>query len=144
MKKLLTFLLIILAFDCLPSWVYGITMQTNWFYSTGKVNGSCYGYFTGKKNFGEIEIRVKAYRQDIIQPCIFVMTLNGNISIPIDGINSNGFIIAKIKHYDLEKIKSIQTITSIDIWTKNGLISMPISNKLRNELLELITYTKPL
>lgn len=144
MKKLLTFLLILLAVDCFPVWTYGITMQTDWFRPTNLENGFAQGYFSGKKNFGEFEIRVKASQNSIIQPFIFVMTLNGNIAIPIDGINKNGFTIAKIKHYELEKIKSIQTIISIDIWTKNGLISMPVGNKLRNELLELITYTKPL
>ena len=107
---------------------------------------NCYGYFSSKKNEGELFICVKTINEPILSPYLFIRCKVGNIALRIDKVKRNGFLVAKIGYYDIEKIKIINTgIISINVISANKrILMMFIDSTLNNQVKQIINYTKPL
>ena len=154
MKKLLIAILLIIPLWVHPYWVYAYQMQTQWFYGD-----NCRGYFSGKQNEGEIFIKIDArtydqktfrfYRDTLIQPFIFINYEFGRTSATILMTETKSdFRIAKISHYEIEKMHALNYIKSIEIIVKRGTKTINkilyLSDVTKQDLKELIKYTKPL
>jgi hypothetical protein len=145
-------LLLILLFSpllTLGQWVENYQMQTQWAYELENTVKGSYCYFSGNKNEGEIIIKLKPFKDTLINPFFYVQTSIDMFSVYIDGINKRGFFMGKIKHYELEKIATLKYAEAIIIWVKNGKKQsvkkiMIVSSEMRKQITELITYTKPL
>jgi len=107
---------------------------------------NCYGYFLSKKNEGELFICIKTVNERILSPYLFIRCEAGNIALRIDRVKKNGFMVAKIGYYDIEKIKIINTgIISINVISANKrILMMFIDSTLNNQVKQIINYTKPL
>ena len=118
---------------------YCYQKMSSWFYGD-----SCYGFFLSNQNEGELFISVKSFKA-ILSPYLFVRCNVGNIALPIVKVKKNGFLVAKIKYYDIEKMRIIQTgIISINIIATKKIQMMFIDSTLNNQVKEIINYTKPL
>lgn len=110
----------------------------------------CYGYFSGKKNEGEVIIKLHSHHESYLKPYIFLVTNIDTFSLKVDYIKKNGFIVSKVKHYELDKIRLINSgIISISIiGVKEDktpiILMMLIDDELNKQMKEIIIYTKPL
>ena len=152
MKNLL-FILLFTPLLSFSQWSENYQMQTQWAREFAKGDFGIYGYFSGNQNEGEIILKVnplpKIYKDTLLQPYMFILTTIDLYGVPIDGINDNGFYLGKIKHHELAKIKTLKYAEAVIIWVKNGKKPpikkiMIVDKHIREQLIELINYTKPL
>jgi len=148
MKKLL-FILLFTPMLTFGQWVENYQMQTQWAYELENTTKGSYCYFSGNQNEGEIIIKLKPFKDTLINPFFYVQTSIDMFSVYIDGISKRGFFMGKIKHYELEKIATLKYAEAIIIWVKNGKKQpvkkiMIVSSEMRKQITELINYTKPL
>jgi hypothetical protein len=148
MKKLL-FILLFTPLLSFSQWSENYQMQTQWCYEFGKSEFCDHAYFSGNKNEGEIILKVKPFRDTLSNPYFYIQTSIDMFSVYIDGVNKRGFFMGKIKHHELAKIKTLKYAEAVIIWVKNGKKPpikkiMIVDKHIREQLTELINYTKPL
>lgn len=169
MKKLLTLILLILSMNAISqtykekfkgvdsafksTYLNNYQMQTQWAREANNADLSTLAYFCGNQNEGQIIVKVNnfhnVFKDTLVQPYIFIQTSIDMFSVYIDGVNKRGFFMGKIRHHELAKIATLKYAEYIIIWVKNGKKQpvkkiMIVDKHIREQLTELITYTKPL